>query len=57
MIQSHQRHRPHKNRKHYRITNWSDYEQGLKSRGDTTLWISDEAIDQRTSGEVFRDFR
>ena len=46
MIKSHQRSRPSKYKKHYRVTNWSDYERGLKARGDITLWISDEAIDQ-----------
>ena len=49
MIKSHQRSRPIKYKKHYRVTNWSDYERGLKSRGDITLWISDEAIDQWSS--------
>ena len=51
MIKSHQRPRPRKYRKHYRVTNWRDYEQGLKSRGDITLWISDEAIDQWDQNE------
>ena len=51
MIKSHQRPRPRKYRKHYRVTNWSDYERGLKSRGDITLWISDEAIDQWDQNE------
>ena len=46
MIKSHQRPRPRTYRKYYRVTNWSDYERGLKSRGDMTLWISEEAIDQ-----------
>ena len=46
MIKSHQRPRPRKYRKHYRVTNWRDYEQEFKSRGDITLWISDKAIDQ-----------
>ena len=49
MIKSHQRSRPIKYKKHYRVTNWSDYERGLKARGDITLWISDEAIDQWSS--------
>ena len=49
MIKSHQRSRPRTYKKHYRIINWSDYERGLKSRGDITLWISDKAIDQWSS--------
>ena len=28
----------------YKVTNWSEYNQSLKSRGDITFWISDEAI-------------
>ena len=51
MIKSHQRSRPSTYKKHYRITNWCDYERGLKSRGDITLWISDEAIDQWDQNE------
>ena len=27
----------------YRVTNWPEYERGLKSRGDITLWFSQEA--------------
>ena len=28
----------------YRIWNWSEYERGLRSRGDVTIWLSEEAI-------------
>jgi len=28
----------------YRIRNWREYEHGLRSRGDITIWLSDEAI-------------
>ncbi len=28
----------------YRIRNWSEYERGLRSRGDVTIWLSEEAI-------------
>ena len=49
MIKSYQKPRPHTYKKHYPISNWRDYELGLKSRGDTTLWISDEAIHQCSS--------
>ncbi len=27
----------------YRVTNWQEYERGLKSRGDITVWFSQEA--------------
>ncbi len=27
----------------YRVTNWPEYERGLRSRGDITVWFSDEA--------------
>ena len=29
----------------YRVTNWPEYDQALRDRGDITLWISHEAID------------
>ena len=31
-------------RKQYRVRNWSDYEAGLRKRGDLTIWFSDEAL-------------
>ncbi|MFP8878843.1 MAG: IS5 family transposase [Myxococcota bacterium] len=27
----------------YRVRNWREYEQGLRSRGDVTIWFSEEA--------------
>ena len=27
----------------YHVTNWREYERGLRSRGDITVWCSDEA--------------
>jgi len=27
----------------YGVTNWPEYERGLKSRGDITVWFSQEA--------------
>ena len=27
----------------YRVTNWREYERGFRSRGDITVWLSDEA--------------
>jgi hypothetical protein len=29
----------------YRIRNWPQYEAGLRSRGDLTIWLSDTALD------------
>ncbi len=28
----------------FKVTNWSDYEAGLRRRGSLTLWVSDEAL-------------
>ena len=28
----------------YRVRNWREYERGLRSRCDITIWLSDEAI-------------
>ena len=28
----------------HRVTNWAEYNEGLKQRGDLTVWISDEAL-------------
>jgi hypothetical protein len=28
----------------YRIRNWPEYEEGLRRRGDLTIWLSDDAI-------------
>ncbi len=28
----------------YRVRNWREYEQGLRARGDVTVWFSDDAI-------------
>ena len=30
----------------YRVTNWKDYEAGLRRRGDLTVWFSPEAIER-----------
>jgi len=29
----------------YRVRNWSEYEAGLRRRGDLTVWLSDAALD------------
>ena len=30
--------------KSYRITNWPEYEAGLRGRGSLTVWISEEEL-------------
>ncbi len=32
----------------YRVTNWAEYEKALVKRGDISLWISEDAIGERT---------
>jgi hypothetical protein len=29
----------------YRVRNWAEYEEGLRSRGDLTIWPSNDALD------------
>jgi hypothetical protein len=29
----------------YKVTNWSDYNELLRLRGDITVWLSDEVIE------------
>ena len=31
-------------KKKYRIRNWREYKRGLRSRGDVTIWLSEDAI-------------
>jgi len=31
-------------KKPYKIRNWREYEEGLRRRGDLTIWLSDEAL-------------
>ena len=39
-------HRKYKTK--YRVNNWREYEGGLKSRGDITVWFSEEAVEAWT---------
>ncbi len=32
----------------YRVANWQEYERGLRSRGDITVWFSKEAVEAWT---------
>ena len=31
-------------KQHYKVSNWSDYNNALRYRGDIEFWLSDEAI-------------
>jgi len=33
-------------KKQYRVTNWAEYNESLRQRGDLTIWITDEALCQ-----------
>ena len=44
MKESHKRSRNPKYKRQYRITNWHEYDQSLKNRGNLTLWISPSAL-------------
>ena len=33
-------------KKKYKVVNWKEYNQALVDRGDFTLWISEEVIEQ-----------
>ena len=35
-------HPPYKTK--YRVRNWREYERGLRSRGDVTVWFNEDAI-------------
>ncbi len=34
-----------KHKTHYRISNWSDYDQALVQRGNITFWLTPDAIE------------
>ena len=34
----------HAKQKKYRVRNWAEYNKGLRSRGDLTIWFAEEAI-------------
>jgi hypothetical protein len=36
--------RHHSPKMKVKVTNWSNYEAGLRRRGSLTLWVSDQAI-------------
>ena len=46
MTQPHHRHRHPRYRKKYKVTNWPSYERSLIKRGDFTLWLSEDAIQE-----------
>src|SRR5450631_1476296 len=37
--------RHHIPKSRFKVTNWSEYEAGLRRRGSLTLWLTEEAID------------
>jgi len=45
MADAHKRKRHANYKTRYRIKNWSLYEEGLKARGDITLWFSGDVMD------------
>ena len=44
MKESHKRSRNPKYKPKYRVTNWNEYEQSIRNRGNLTLWLSSKAI-------------
>jgi hypothetical protein len=45
MPYKHNESRRHKIKKsRYKVTNWHDYNNGLRQRGDFTIWFTEEAI-------------
>jgi hypothetical protein len=45
MPYKHNESRRHKiNKSRYQVTNWHDYNNGLRQRGDVTIWFTEEAI-------------
>ena len=49
MTEPHKRAKRHpKYKTAYRVTNWREYDQALRNRGDITVWISPDAIDAWT---------
>ena len=44
MKESHKRSRNPAYKNKYRVTNWNEYEESLRNRGNLTLWISPSAI-------------
>ena len=37
--------RRHIPKQRYRVTNWADYEAGLRARGSLTVWFTAEAVE------------
>ncbi len=37
----------------YRVTNWREYERGLRSRGDITVWFTEEAVEASTPPKTY----
>lgn len=41
----------------YKVTNWSSYNKSLKSRGDLTIWFTQEGIDKWLENEANKQYR
>ncbi|MEO9777444.1 MAG: transposase [Sedimentitalea sp.] len=37
-------HRDKSPKRRHRVTNWAEYNEGLRQRGDLTVWISEDAL-------------
>ena len=51
--------RHHIPKQRHRVTNWAEYEAGLRARGSLTVWFTAEAVEAwsaepRTAGAVSR---
>ena len=47
-------HRQYKTK--YQIRNWREYERGLRSRSDVTIWLSEEAIEEEFILDVLKHY-
>ena len=49
MPYKHNENRRHKIKKsRYKVMNWHDYNNGLRQRGDVTIWFTEAAIAEKT---------
>ncbi len=44
-FKAHADRRHHLPKQRHRVTNWAEYDAGLRARGSLTVWFSDEAIE------------
>lgn len=36
----------------YKVTNWSEYNNSLKNRGDITFWLSEDALENQIEEDL-----